>query len=200
VVVDILQRMADLDPAITVVGVLDDDPVAAGRMCLGVPVVGPIALRRMTPHDAVVIAIGSNRTREQLAVALAADNERFVTACHPSAILARDVVLGPGAMVCAGAVVNTGSVIGSHAILNTGCTVDHHNTIGECAHIAPGAHLGGEVRVGVGAFVGLGALVLPRRSVGDRALVGAGAVVTRDIAADVTAFGVPAMVRVAGKN
>jgi acetyltransferase-like isoleucine patch superfamily enzyme len=77
-------------------------------------------------------------------------------------------------------------------ILNTGCTVDHHNMIGDYAHIVPGAHLGGDVTVGEGAFVCIGASVAPQRKVGAWATVGAGAVVIRDVPDGVTVVGVPA--------
>ena len=86
-------------------------------------------------------------------------------------------------MICAGVVVNTGSVIGTHVILNTGCTVDHHNSIGSCAHVAPGTHMGGEVVIEEGALVGIGAIVAPRTTIGAWAIVGAGAVVTKPVPA-----------------
>jgi acetyltransferase-like isoleucine patch superfamily enzyme len=48
--------------------------------------------------------------------------------------------------------------------------------------------------VGDESWIGLGAVVLEGRSIGERTIVGAGAVVTRDLAADVVAYGVPAKV------
>jgi acetyltransferase-like isoleucine patch superfamily enzyme len=95
-------------------------------------------------------------------------------------------------MICAGVVVNTGSVIGSHVILNTSCTVDHHNSVGSCAHIAPGTHTGGDTVIEEGGLVGIGAIVAPRTSVGAWATVGAGAVVTKPVPPGVTVVGVPA--------
>jgi dTDP-4-amino-4,6-dideoxygalactose transaminase len=52
--------------------------------------------------------------------------------------------------------------------------------------------MGGDVAVGDRAMVGLGALVLPRRILGAGCTVGAGAVVTRDVAQEATVLGVPA--------
>ena len=59
-------------------------------------------------------------------------------------------------------------------------------------HIAPGCHLAGNVVVGAGAFLGVGVSVIPGKSIGRWATVGAGAVVVADIAADVVVKGVPA--------
>ena len=77
-------------------------------------------------------------------------------------------------------------------ILNTGCSIDHHNVIGDHAHIAPGARLGGNVTVGQGALIGIGAVVLPGVRIGAWSIVGAGAVVTRDLPDGVVAVGSPA--------
>jgi hypothetical protein len=65
---------------------------------------------------------------------------------------------------------------GAGVSLNTGCTVDHHNVIGDYAHIAPGAHLGGDVTAGEGAFVYIGASVAPQRKVGAWSTAGGGVI------------------------
>ncbi len=49
-------------------------------------------------------------------------------------------------------------------------------------------------RVGAGASIGSNATILPGIAIGARALIGAGSVVTRDIPAGTTAWGVPARV------
>jgi len=72
------------------------------------------------------------------------------------------------------------------------CRLGHHNVIGDYAHIAPGAHLGGDVTVGEGAFVCIGAAVAPQRTVGAWSTVGTGAAVIRDVPDGVTVVGVPA--------
>ena len=194
VVADILLQRQNQAEDVSLLGYLDDNPKLAGKRPLGVPVLGPIAGLASISHDAVVIAIGDNRTRRRLYGILQYQGERFANACHPSAAIAPDVPVGPGSMVCAGVVVNPGAVIGANVVLNTGCTVDHHNRIGDHAHIAPGVHLGGDVTIGEGAFLGISATVIPGRAVGAWAMVGAGSVVTKDIADGATAVGVPARV------
>jgi UDP-2-acetamido-3-amino-2,3-dideoxy-glucuronate N-acetyltransferase len=55
-------------------------------------------------------------------------------------------------------------------------------------------------RVCRGASIGSGAAILCGVTIGERALVGAGAVVTRDVPADATVAGVPARVLVRGRR
>jgi acetyltransferase-like isoleucine patch superfamily enzyme len=49
------------------------------------------------------------------------------------------------------------------------------------------------VRIGSGAFIGSGAIILAGVSIGERAMVAAGAVVNRDVPADGAVAGVPAV-------
>jgi sugar O-acyltransferase (sialic acid O-acetyltransferase NeuD family) len=151
-------------------------------------------------HDGCVIGIGDNRLRARLFRQLRAQGEQVATVIHPRAVIAPDVTVGAGVVIFAGVVVNTGATIGENVVLNTGCTVDHHNIVADHAHIAPGAHLGGDVRIGEGAFVGIGATVMPQRSVGVWSVVGAGALVHRDVPDRVTAIGVPARVTAQSSN
>jgi sugar O-acyltransferase (sialic acid O-acetyltransferase NeuD family) len=192
VVADILRQAAAQGQAIEPLGFLDDAPALRGTLIQGLPVLGEIQDLAALPHDAVIVAIGDNATRRRLFVRLQAMGECFAVARHPRSIIAPDVVIGPGAMICAGVIINPASVVGVNALLNTGCTVDHHNRVGDHAHIAPGAHLGGEVWVGEGALVGIGAVISPRRRVGEWAVVGAGAAVIGDVPAGETVAGVPA--------
>lgn len=194
VVADILLRMQEAGHPVNPIGYLDDNPQLVGQHLLGLPVLGLLSSLPTFPHDAVVVALGDNQTRQRIFTALQAQDERFVVACHPRSVVAPDVRIGPGTMICAGAVVNPGSVIGANVILNTGCSVDHHNIIADHSHIAPGVHLGGNVRIGAGSLVGIGATVVPQRSIGDGCLIAAGSVVTKNIPDHALAAGVPARV------
>ncbi len=46
-----------------------------------------------------------------------------------------------------------------------------------------------------GSFIGLGAIILPGLKISKRAMIGAGAVVTKDVVADSLAVGVPAKIK-----
>lgn len=172
-----------------VAGCLDDDPAATGRIVLGVPVLGPVAL--LAAHDGLaILAVGDNAARRSLAEAF--PGIRWATAIHPAAIVHPTVTVGEGAVVFAGAIVQPDTEIGRHAIVNTAASVDHDGRIGEYAHVAPGVHLSGGVDVGEGVLLGVGCCVAPGCAVGPWAVVGAGAAVVGDLPAYTTCVGVPA--------
>jgi len=194
VVADILLQAYRAGAKCKPIGFLDDDPTLIGTTIMGLPVLGTITQLDEFDHDAVIVAIGDNRIRARIFKSVQARGERIANAIHPAAVLAPDVYLGHGVMICAGVVVNTSTMIGDDVILNTGCTVDHHNRIGNHAHIAPGVHLGGNVTIGEGTLVGIGAVVIPQCTIGAWSVIGAGSAVTKNIPAHSTAVGVPARV------
>jgi UDP-N-acetylbacillosamine N-acetyltransferase len=140
----------------------------------------------------ILPAIGDNASRAQLLQRLDAQHRHIGRLVHPSAAVARSVRLGRGVFVGAQAVINAEAHVAQGTIVNSGAIVEHHNRLGACVHIGPGAVLGGSVTVEPLALVGLGARVLPGLSIGQRAVVAAGAVVTRDVADGAVVRGVPA--------
>lgn len=196
VVADILLRMREAGDRIEIVALVDDDPAFTGRRILSIRVVpGGLAALTTIEHDAVIVAVGNNAARRDISDRLRRSGRMLAIARHPASVVAPDVDIGPGTVVCAGVVVNTSTRIGWCAILNTHSSVDHHNDVGDYAHIAPGAHLAGHVSIGDEALIGMGSVVLSGRRIGRRATVGAGSVVTRDLPAGVLALGAPARVR-----
>jgi sugar O-acyltransferase (sialic acid O-acetyltransferase NeuD family) len=200
VIADAVQRAHEAGAAWQLVGFLDDNPALAGQVRLGKPILGTLSTLARCHHDGCVIGIGDNRVRQRIFRQLRAQGEQLFTIIHPRAVIAPDVVVGPGTVIFAGAVVNTGTVIGENVVLNTGCTVDHHTIVADHAHIAPGAHLGGDVKIGEGVLIGIGATVMPQRSVGAWSIVGAGALVHRDVPDCVTAIGAPVRFTVQSPN
>jgi len=174
------------------IGFFDDDRALWGRRIFGCPVIGPVAAWSDHPIDSLVIAVGNNSRRKHLFEQLTASGAALMTVVHPSAIVGREVTFGLGAVVLAGVVVNAGSIIAENVILNTACSIDHDNQVAAHAHVGPGVHTAGDVRIGEGAFLGVGASVLPAVSVGAWSIVGAGAVVTQDVEDRAKVAGCPA--------
>lgn len=140
------------------------------------------------------IAIGNphGRVRLNFHDRLVAEGLQPVTIAHPTAWIADNAIIGLGTQILAGAIVEAEVRIGRQCIINTKAVVDHESILEDGAELAPGATLCGLVHVGVNGWVCAGATVLPRKKIGADAIVGAGAVVNRDVPDGVTVVGVPA--------
>jgi maltose O-acetyltransferase len=106
----------------------------------------------------------------------------------------RNVHFGPGCFVNYGAVfldvaeitIGSGTQIGPYVQI---LTADHPRAAAERAR---GTEWGRPVTIGANVWIGGGAILLPGVCIGDDAIIGAGAVVTRDVAAGATVAGNPA--------
>lgn len=172
-----------------VVAVFDDATEKHGSAICGVPVAGNVCSILKAPPFPTFIAIGDNRLRLRLAEEF---NLIWATVIHPNAFVDPTVKVGVGILVLAGAVVQVDAILGDHAIVNDNATVEHNCCVAPGAHVSCNACLAGGASIGRGTLVGIGASILPGVQVGDASVVGAGAVVVKNLENRVTAVGVPA--------
>lgn len=176
-----------------------DDP-NPGRVIRNHPV---MHLSEITPGKPLfVVALGKPALRERVVKdAESAGLRAAPPLIHPTVSYdPAGVVIGDGTIICPGSTLTTDIEIGRHVQINVQCTVTHDVQLQDYATLAPGVHISGRVAVGRSAFLGTGAVTVdgePGRPlvIGDNAVVGAGAVVTRDVAPNVTVVGVPARPR-----
>jgi sugar O-acyltransferase (sialic acid O-acetyltransferase NeuD family) len=140
------------------------------------------------------VAIGGNNGESRLEIHqyLQGFGLKPMTIRHRTAFIAANAVIGAGSQILAQSAVCVETTIGKGCIINTGASVDHECQLSDGVHVAPGAHLAGCVEVGRCVMIGTGASILPHIKIGHNSVVGAGAVVTRDVPPNVTVVGNPA--------
>mgnify|MGYP000238699965 CR=1 FL=1 len=142
--------------------------------------------------EGVVVAIGDNAIRLKKLIMLRENGAILPSIVHPQAVVSRYAHIDVGSVVFAGVVINADARIGMGAILNTGCSVDHDCLLADAVHISPGARLAGGVNVDQCVWVGMGAVVKQLLTVGAYSIVGAGAVVVKNVLENTVVKGVPA--------
>lgn len=139
-----------------------------------------------------VIGIADPKVRERLTPVLAARGMQPTTVVHPRAIIAPEVTIGPGCIILGGAHISSSVRLGAHVQVHYNATLGHDAVLDDFTTVYPGANVSGAVHLRRGATVGSNAVVLQGRTVGEFAFVGAGAVVTRDVAPGTVVVGSPA--------
>jgi sugar O-acyltransferase (sialic acid O-acetyltransferase NeuD family) len=180
-------------PGIEVVGFLDDAPKS--KLVSGAAWLGGTADRA----DSLIkdgielhIAIGHNVIRRRLALELGKRGAKFATLIHPSAQVYASATIGEGSLIVARAIVGPGVVVGAQVIVNHGAILDHDTRLDDYVNVSTGFKCGGRVRFHEGVFAGVGVIAIPDSIVHRWSYLGAGAVVTEELAAHGLYIGVPA--------
>lgn len=147
-----------------------------------------------------VIGIGDSSIRESIAERFK-NKLNFTNLIHPSATFGDSqrsaVERRVGNIFAAGARLTSGIEVGDFCIFNQNITVAHDCQIGSYVHIAPGANISGNVRLGNGCWIGAGAVINQGSSsekleIGAYTTIGSGAVVLNNCAPEAVYAGVPA--------
>lgn len=138
------------------------------------------------------VAIGNNNVRQRIYNNLHSLEFQPMTVIHPQSTLACNISISTGCFIAANSIVGPCSKIGQGVIVNHAAVVDHDCIIEDWVHVGPNATLGGGVSIGARSLIGSGSTILPGVRVGRDCIIGSGAVVTKNIASNTTAIGMPA--------
>ena len=174
-----------------IAGFVDDNEDIQGKEINGYKVVGNIEWLKGQDLN-VVNAIGDPMVRKKVMDRLIESKNKYPTLIHPSVICSDLVNIGEGSMVCAGNIITVNIEIGRHVIVNLNCTIGHDAVIGDYSTILPSVNVSGFVKTGECVNIGTGSAIIQGVSIGENTVIGAGAVVVKDLPANCTAVGVPA--------
>jgi sugar O-acyltransferase (sialic acid O-acetyltransferase NeuD family) len=184
---------ADCGHAWAIAGFLDDNPDALGKFGRFAPV-HPLTGHKPSNEFTYLIGLGMPALKEKLVSPLIAAGAEFLTFIHPQALIGARVKLGQGVVICPGAILSVDIEVGDFAMVNLNCTIGHDASLGPWTSLSAQCDITGYVRVADRVFMGSRASVIPDKSVGSRAIIGAGAVVVRDVPPNVTVVGIPARI------
>ena len=141
----------------------------------------------------IIIGIGDNTIRKNIKdkITKIAPNLNFITAIHPNAVLANDIIISEGTVIMAGAIINADAKVGKFCIINSNASLGHESIMEDFSSLSPGVSVGGNVKIGMCTVIGLKAGLKQGVTIGKYSIIGAGSLVLKPVGDYVMAYGVP---------
>lgn len=184
---------ASIESKWNLIGFVDDNEIIQGTLIDGYEVCGTCEwLNNQQEEIYAICSLGVAKTRKKVISKINNDNVKWATLIDPDARVYKDAEVGEGSIICGGSILAINTKIHNHVIVNLNCTLGHDDIIDDYCVVNPGVNVSGKVHVKECTDLGTGAKIIQGNNIGPNTVVGAGAVVLRDIPAECTAVGCPA--------
>lgn len=141
----------------------------------------------------VAVAIGSSDVRKKITEKYKINSHiHFPNLFDPSVMVSKSIVYGEGNIICAGVILTVDIKIGNFNIINLDCTIGHDVTIDDFVTLNPSVNVSGNTIIESISNIGTGTHIIQGLRIGYNSILGAGAVVVKDIPPKCTAVGNPA--------
>lgn len=170
----------------TIDNLLEHDPIRKYNL----PVLN-MAQYQFGANDICILGIGDSSIKKKIVEELNSKNIELLTYIHPSAIIAENVSVGKGTIICPNVIISCDSVIGNYVTINLASTVGHDAVIRDYVTLSSHVDVTGNCCLKEGVFMGSHATLVPGTTVGEYATIAAGSVGIRRVKAQTTILGVP---------
>ena len=190
----LVERINKVSPTWNLLGFMDDAEEIQDSEINGYKLLGKTGDVNKYSDAYFVVAVGASRVREKIVNNMKAINPdiKFGTVVDPSVELSDLVTIGEGTIICAHTIITVNISIGNHVIINLDCTIGHDAILHDFVTLYPSVNVSGITQIGHAVELGTGMQIIQGKNIGDYSIVGAGAVVVKDIPAKCTAVGSPA--------
>ena len=177
----LVERINEVKPTWNIKGFIDDNESIWGIKEDEYEVVGGCDYLKQLEDVYAVCAVGSARVRKLIVDKFKDSKVKFATVVDPSVIISKRVEIGEGTIICAGTIITVDIKIGNHVIINLDCTIGHDDVIEDFVTIYPSVNVSGNVVLGECSELGTGMQIIQGKSIVAGTIIGAGAVVIKDI-------------------
>lgn len=190
----LVERMNNQNQTWDLQGFVDDNESIHGTLEDEYKVLGGCDLLEKIQEDVwCVCAVGSAKIRKKIIDKVSNfKNVHFATLIDPSVLCSKRIKIGEGSILCAGTILTVDITIGNHVIINLDCTVGHDVKMSDYITLYPSVNVSGNTTIGKFVELGTGAQIIQGKTIIDNTIIGAGAVVVKDINESGTYVGSPA--------
>ncbi|WP_407401137.1 acetyltransferase [Sodaliphilus sp.] len=187
------------EAGVDVVGFIDDNPKLEGNKVRGIPVIGKMAdlasLRDAHGVKAVYCPLGNNKLRVEFLTKARELGYKTPNYIHPSVLISPNVSIGEGVYILLGTTIMPYTIIKDFVMISMGVHVAHHNVLEEGVFLSTGCNFGASIIAHKYVYCGISSTIMTGlHTLGEDCLIGAGAVVIRDVEPKAVMAGVPAKV------
>lgn len=188
----LVERINEIEPTWNIKGFIDDNESRWGTKENDYVVLGGCDYLKTLGEVYAVCAIGAAKVRKSVIEKIQESSIKFATLIDPSALISKRVEVGEGTIICANSILTVDIKIGKHVIINLDCTIGHDDIIDDFVTIYPSVNVSGNVHLGECSELGTGMQIIQGKTVAKNTIIGAGAVVVRDIEVSGIYVGSPA--------
>ncbi|MBR3602238.1 MAG: NeuD/PglB/VioB family sugar acetyltransferase [Lachnospiraceae bacterium] len=150
----------------------------------------------------VAMGIGEPTVREKKFNLLKEDGVNTPSLIHPDVYIPDTTKVGQGTIIQYGCFISCNVTIGDYVYIQPQCNIGHDDKLAEGCMIAGFGNIAGRVSIGKYTYLGLSAVIKEDVNIGNKAVIGMGSVVYKDVPDEMVALGSPArpMARNTGGN
>lgn len=188
------------EAGIEIVGFLDDNKELHGKFVKGVPVLGGTdlleSLKESYQIEAVYCPIGNNKLRVKVLSRADKLGYAIPNFIHESVLISPNTKIGEkGVYILPSTVIMPYTTIDNYVMISMNAKIAHHSVLKEGTFISTGVNFGASIVANKYSYIGISATIMTGvKTVGEDCLIGAGAVVIKDVPDKAVMAGVPAKV------
>lgn len=185
---------------VEVIGFLDDNKSLQGTFVRNIPVLGGTELlpsiKDTHKIEAIYCPIGNNKLRVNFLEKARILGYKIPNYIHPSVIIAPAVnISSQGVYILAGTIIMPYVEIEDFVMISVGANIIHHSTLKKGTFVSNGVNLGASLIAKEYSYIGMGSTIMTGvKELGTNCLIGAGAVVIKDVPDNAVMAGVPAKI------